>query len=87
MSKRGLEVWYRFDESEEGMEVEGEVVGGEREERGRLLLDHSGHGRHASLIMPNEIRQMRHSGMIEYPKLLAWEGQPPLRGRCGGPVG
>ena len=71
VSRRGLEVWYKFDESEEGMEVEGEG-----EERGRLLLDHSGHGRHASLIMPNEIRQMKHSGMIEYPKLPAWEGQP-----------
>ena len=74
VSKKGLEVWYRFDESEEGIGVEG-TVGGD-EERGRLLLDHSGHGRHASLIMPNEIRQMKHSGMQEYPKLPAWEGQP-----------
>ena len=71
--KDGLEVWYRFDESEEGLGVEG--AAGE-EERGRLLLDHSGHGRHASLIMGAEIRQMKHSGMQEYPKLPAWEGQP-----------
>ena len=74
-----LEVWYRFNESEEGMSVEGDdQLDEKREERekGRLLLDHSGHDRHAALIIPNEIRMLRHSGMAEYPRLPSWEGTP-----------
>ena len=81
VSKEALEVWYRFDESEEGINVEGddEVEDEKREmekEKGRLLLDHSGHERHAALIIPNEIRMLRHSGTVEYPKLPSWEGTP-----------
>ena len=81
VSREALEVWYRFDESEEGLVVEGEE-GGEDEaqlwenEKGRLLLDHSGHERHAALIMPTEIRMLRHSGTVEYPKLQSWDGTP-----------
>ena len=88
--REALEVWYKFDESEEGLGVEeeqeeddrqrrqrqeAEAAAGGAAERGRLLLDHSGHHRHASLIMPNEIRMIRHSGMQEFPKLQAWEGE------------
>ena len=85
VSKAGLEVWYRFDESEEGMSVEGDdeeaaddAVECKRaeKEKGRLLLDHSGHERHAALIIPNEIRMLHHSGEVEFPKLQSWEGTP-----------
>ena len=83
VSKDAMEVWYKFDESEEGMSVEGddEMDEGEEEkrwekEKGRLLLDHSGHERHAALIIPNEIRMLRHSGTVEFPKLPSWEGIP-----------
>ena len=78
-SKEGLELWYRFDESEDGLCTEGvdevDEARGEKE-KGRLLLDHSGHERHAALIIPNEIRMLRHSGTVEYPKLQSWEGTP-----------
>jgi len=69
----GLEIWYKFNENESGFPVESTEE--EVEERGRILIDHSGHGRHASCINPDDIHMIKHSGTVEYPVLPAWEGQ------------
>ena len=43
-------------------------------DRARLLIDHSGHSRHAALIHPDDVRMIKHSGTVD-TTLPAWEGQ------------